>query len=155
MKRMPFRRKRFLCRAFVKLFLFQLLLCTGFFSNITLCVNKDGSFHVEFYSCEKAAGKDGFAGNALPIKAFEHSENATSDPCDLCTESQIFTCVEDCENLAPRNAGGNLRDLLSASTIKTPVFINQISHTQAFYRLRQPIVANIALDSLQTVVLLN
>ena len=155
MKTRALRRKHFFRRTFVKLFLLHLLLCAGAFSDISLCFNQDGSFHVEFFPCEKTGGSNGDAGIALPIKTSEYTVNPTSDPCDSCEESYVFICAEDCKNLTLPNAGGNLRDLLPASTIQTPVFITKISNAQSFNGLRQPIAAIAAIDSLQTVVLLN
>lgn len=141
----------------MKLFLLHFLLCAGAFSSIALCFDEDGSFHIEFFPCSITGGTDGISGNSLPMKIDEPSGVSPSDPCGTCVNRYIFTCAEeeDCENLTVPNNRDNLSDLPPVISYKPSVLFPYISVEQTYYGLQAPNEANAALDSLQTVVLLN
>ena len=155
MRTMALRRKKYFRGAFVKILLFHLLLCTGAFSGIALCIEKDGTFHVEFSPCEKARGADRVAANAFPMETYEPSGQSPSAPCESCVNSHDFTCIEDCENLTVRNAGGSLRNPLPTIHFQPSALVSITYVERTSHRLQTPVAANAAMDSLQTVVLLN
>ena len=148
-------RKKTIRKSFVSLFLLQLLLCTGIFSNKVLCFETSGSFHLEVSPCGDNDAAHDEAGKALPQRTPEYSGGSTSDPCASCEESPIFVCPEECENIAQQNAKSATRDLLPSIPPLTSVLFRYIFVVQPFFIQELTMVANSSIDSIRTVVLLN